>query len=112
MQEALAQEQAELADAREQLLGAQHSEYVAQITATVERNWLRPKGLPKDLKCKVRVTQIPSGDVINVTIIESSANVAFDNSVIAAVRKSSPLPLPKDSSLFARDVVFVFDPRD
>ena len=78
----------------------------------MERNWLRPKGMPKDLTCKVRVTQIPSGDVIDVTIIESSSNVAFDNSVTAAVLKSSPLPLPKDASLFAREVVFVFDPRD
>ena len=88
------------------------SEYVGQIKATVERNWLRPKGLPKNLKCTVRVSQIPSGDVINVTIVKSSGNVAFDNSVIAAVRKSSPLPLPKDPSLFARELIFVFDPRN
>ena len=112
MQEALALEKAELADARQSLLKSQLAEYVGQVRATVERYWLRPRGTPKGLKCTVRVTQIPDGSVINVTVVRSSNNVAFDNSVVAAVRKSSPLPLPKDKSLFSRELIFEFTPKD
>jgi len=50
--------------------------------------------------------------VSEVTVTKSSGNVAFDNSVIAAVRKSSPLPRPKDPSLFEREINFEFDPED
>jgi colicin import membrane protein len=47
-----------------------------------------------------------------VTVVRSSTNVAFDNSVVTAVRKSSPLPPPKDPSLFARELIFEFNPEE
>ena len=59
----------------------------------------------------MRVSQSPGGEVVKVQIIESSGNRAFDNSVENAVLKSSPLPLPKDTGLFRRDLQFVFDPE-
>ena len=110
MQEALAAEQEELAQASDQLLQSQQSEYFSQIRATVERNWLRPKSVPKGLEVKLRVSQIPGGTVIDVTVIKSSGNVAFDQSAVLAVRKSSPLPKPKDDRLFQREVIFDFTP--
>ena len=42
---------------------------------------------------------------------ESSGNVAFDRSVQDAVQRASPLPQPKDPSLFAREIIFEFDPE-
>ena len=87
------------------------SEYSAQIKAAVERNWLRPPGAPEHLNCLVDVSQIPSGDVVNVSIAKSSGDRAFDQSVVNAVWKSSPLPLPKDPTLFRRELQLVFDPE-
>ena len=43
-------------------------------------------------------------------IQSSSGNVAFDRSVEEAVLRSSPLPVPKDPSLFDRNVVITFEP--
>lgn len=66
------------------------------------------------MKCKVLVRLIPSGDVVSVRIIESSGNIAFDNSVEMAVNRASPLPVPKiESGLFKhfREVELVFDPN-
>jgi colicin import membrane protein len=109
-QEALAAEQEELAQAGEQLLQSQQAEYSSQIRATVERNWLRPNSVPNGLVVKLRVSQIPGGTVTDVFVQKTSGNIAFDQAAVLAVHKSSPLPTPKDSRLFQREVVFDFDP--
>ena len=108
---ALAEDEEELVLAQTRLRDKLLAEYSLAIKAAVERNWIRPPGAPADLACIVRVSQAPSGDVVKVEIVETSGNRAFDISVENAVWKSSPLPLPKDQSLFSRDLNFVFDPE-
>lgn len=93
------------------LLDAGRIEYIAQIKDKVERNWLRPPGTAPRLRCVVRVSQIPGGDVVQVEIRQSSGNTAFDRSVEEAVLRSSPLPVPKDPSLFDRTIVITFEPQ-
>jgi len=110
MQAALAEEQVDLARAGDRLLQDQQSEYVRQITATVERNWLQPKSVPKGLAVKLQVSQIPGGTVVDVNVLKSSGNIAFDRSAVLAVQKSSPLPRPKDERLFQRQVILDFKP--
>lgn len=59
----------------------------------------------------VRVSQLPGGDVVQVDIQAGSGNVAFDRSVEEAVLRSTPLPVPKDPSLFDRHIVITFEPE-
>ena len=93
------------------MLDAGRMEYIAQIKAKIERNWLRPPGTALGLKCVVRVSQIPGGEVVQAEIETSSGNIAFDRSVEDAVLRSSPLPTPKDPSLFDRNIVIKFEPE-
>ena len=74
----------------------------------MEAEWQRPPGTPAGLKATVRVTQAESGEVRLVEIVESSGNRALDRSVEQAVRAATPLPTPKDKSLFARVIRFEF----
>ncbi|HEX9583478.1 MAG TPA: cell envelope integrity protein TolA, partial [Gammaproteobacteria bacterium] len=106
------EEQAALDSARRTLLDQQRVEYIAQIKSAVENKWIRPADLRKGLKTEVQVSQIPGGVVTDVTVTISSGNVAFDRSVVNAIRKASPLPLPKDPALFTRNLQFEFDPED
>ena len=93
------------------LLEAGRIEYIAQIKDKIERNWLRPPGTASGRKCVVRVSQIPGGEVVQAEIQTSSGNIAFDRSVEEAVLRSSPLPVPKDPSLFDRHIVITFEPE-
>ena len=105
-QELLAQMQAEQ-DASEKAL------VIAQIQAKVQRSWLRPPGTAEQgLRCTVRVRLGSGGSVLLANVVKSSGNGAFDRSVVAAVRKAEPLPMPKSPRLLAqfRDIDFVFDP--
>ena len=93
------------------MLAAGRTEYIAQIKDKIERNWQRPPGSAAGLKCVLRVSQIPGGDVVGAEILTGSGDVAFDRSVVNAVLSSSPLPVPKDPSLFDRHIEITFDPE-
>jgi colicin import membrane protein len=92
---------------------AEINRYIALIRNKVSQSWLRPVGFQKGLKCTVQVNLIPSGDVVNARVTVSSGNPVFDRSVLSAVHKASPLPLPKDPVLLneMRVINFEFEPR-
>ncbi len=87
--------------------------YILQIKQEVIRNWVRLEGVGEGLKCTLRVRLAKGGNVIAVSVIESSGSGAFDRSAEAAVYKAEPLPVP-DGPLFEkfRDINFVFDPSN
>ncbi len=88
---------------------------ILAIQQKVERNWLRPPGTARGgLLCRVRVRLSSTGLVILASVVQSSGNSAFDRSVISAVEKAEPLPMPRSASLAAefRDIVFEFAPSE
>ena len=111
LQEEIARAAQQLEEERRALLDAGRAEYIAQVKDKIERNWLRPPGAVAGLRCVVRVSQIPGGEVVQVEIRTSSGNPGFDRSVEDAVLRASPLPAPKDPSLFDRHIVITFAPE-
>lgn len=89
------------------------NEYTALIKNKVSRNWLKPAGNIKGLRCKVSVRLIPGGEVVSAQVVKSSGNSVFDRSVESAVFKASPLPLPQDPAIAARmrEIDFEFIPE-
>ena len=83
------------------------------IKQKVNRSWVRsPESA--NLKCTVRVKLASDGTVLDVSIAKSSGDEMFDSSAENAVNNASPLPVPQDRELFAREfktVTFVFDPK-
>ena len=63
----------------------------------------------------MRVDLVPTGDLVNVTVVESSGNPAFDRSAEQAVRKAGKFEVPKESALFEskfRRFNLLFQPED
>ena len=117
LKQAMAVEETRLRE-EEQRLAAQRTaglldQYLGAITERVRGNWLRLPDMPPAFKCKVRVLQIPGGEVVDVRIMESCGNLLLDRSVEAAVWKSSPLPAPPSPELLdrSREIVINFVPR-
>jgi colicin import membrane protein len=67
-----------------------------QISAKVRGNTRLPDGLKNDLEVRCLVKLLPTGEVRSVRVTQSSGNPAFDEAVVRAIEKSSPLPLPAD----------------
>lgn len=112
LRELLAAQQADAARkataARESALG----QYTALIRAKVRGNWILPQDLQGNPEAVFLVIQLPTGEVLNVRLLKSSGNPAYDTAVERAILKSSPLPLPSDRSLFDRELKLTFRLRD
>ncbi|MDH5786388.1 MAG: cell envelope integrity protein TolA [Chromatiales bacterium] len=85
--------------------------YTAAIVSAINARWHRPPGSARDFVCKVLVKQIPSGDVIDVRVVESCGSPILDSSVASAVRDASPLPRPASPELFDRELEITFVPN-
>ncbi len=114
--------QAELVRQREAAAAQARAQAVRQMTIRASRaiqqkvnnSWIRPMTSRKGLRCTVRVKLLPSGDVMDVRVLKSSGDPVFDRSAENAVRKASPLPVPKDRAVFNqnfRTFTFVFKPE-
>ena len=84
------------------------------IKQKVNRSWIRPASSEGGLKCTIRVKLMSDGTVIDAEVISSSGDEIFDRSAENAVNKASPLPVPNDKELFAREFrtfSFLFSPK-
>jgi len=109
-----AEEQGREEAARAARRKATADKHLAVIVREVMRRWHRPPGLPKGLRCTLRVRLGPNGEVLQVTIVQGSGIFVFDQSVVNALEKA-PLPMPEDkvlADLFFRQLTFVFAPED
>ncbi|MDE2149755.1 MAG: cell envelope integrity protein TolA [Gammaproteobacteria bacterium] len=82
-----------------------------QLTAAIRGNWVRPPALSDHFNCSVQMELLPNGQVVSVSIRRSCGSPALDDSVVRAVNKSSPLPLPQDPAAFDPRVTIEFCPH-
>lgn len=72
--------------------------------------------LPPDMRgnpeALVLVTLLPTGEVLDAKLVISSGHRAYDDAVMRAILKSSPLPKPDTAGLFERDLKLTFHPQD
>ncbi len=61
--------------------------YIAKIMAMVESVWSRPPSARNGMQAVLVVNLIPTGEVVNVSVAETSGNAAFDSSAVNAVYK-------------------------
>jgi colicin import membrane protein len=99
-----AQQKTELAKQEEQAaaLGKLIDEYKAKIQSKIRSHIVQPPNVQDDARAEFLVTLLPGGPVLKVELKKSSGNRLYDDAVERAIRRSDPLPLPQDASLFNR----------
>jgi colicin import membrane protein len=90
--------------------GAALASWESQIAAKITRAWLRPPTARPGIQCVLNVTQVPGGEVTQVSIGECNGDQAVRESIEAAVYRASPLPPPPDPALFDRNLKINFKP--
>ena len=88
--------------------------YRAMISAKVHGNTRLPDNLAGNPEVRCLVKLLPTGEVQSVRVTQSSGNVAYDEAVVRAIEKSSPLPLPDDREAraqFVPELSFVHRPQ-
>ncbi len=91
--------------------------YADAIRRRVEENWSRPSSARNGMKVGLRINLVPTGAVVNVTVLNSSGNAAFDRSAIRAVDRIGQFSEIKTmpSRIFERkfrQFTLLFQPQD
>jgi colicin import membrane protein len=109
--ELAAEEAAEQASKDQALINS----IASRIKRSIESNFNK-LGLADGLQCVLRVRLVPGGEVIDVSIEQSSGDDIFDRRAERATWKASPLPVPDDAVTFdrlnLRDNKFTFKPTN
>ena len=90
-------------------------DYIYAIHRAVVEQWSRPQSARNDMQARLLVELVPSGDLLAVTLTESSGHAPFDRSAEAAVRKVGRFEVPNDRALFEarfRKFTLLFKPED
>lgn len=77
-----------------------YSAYMRALGNKVKDNWVQNNGYTQGLKCTIQVKLLPSGEVMDAIVIRSNGDSVFDRSAENAVRKASPLPVPRNKVAF------------
>jgi colicin import membrane protein len=76
--------------------GIEFISYRNRVFSIIRDNWAWP-GQRSDLKVTVKFGIRDNGEIIGVKVVQPSGDPSYDESVLRAVRKSSPLPAPPES---------------
>ena len=68
--------------------------------AAIEANWRRPGASLLGLKAVIEIWVGRNGQVQHARLVKSSGDNRFDKSAELAVKKASPLPIPKESEYY------------
>lgn len=89
------------------------AEYIAAIQSAVGRRWTRPPSARNGMEVRLNVRLAPGGDVLNVTLQQSSGDAALDRTALAAVKNAGRLPVPEGAAFEKfREFTFLFRPED
>ncbi len=82
--------------------------YIGQISARIERAWLRPR-TPIDhadfFACRVKITQDRSGVVKEIELVRCNGTLRWQTSLVQAIQSASPLPAPPDADVFRSELM-------
>ena len=130
-------EQVEQERRRQQELERQRSESAAQAAAAeaarnefelvqsatgliqqvVQENWSRPPSARNGMRAILQIRMLPTGELLDVAITQSSGDAAFDRSAESAVYRAAPfselrsLPINVFNANF-RSLSLIFEPED
>lgn len=93
--------------------------YTRQIQARIDRIWRRPRTPisqetdPKETEhetfhCQIQVVQDAHGNVEEIMLPNCNGSTDWQQSLVSAVRESSPLPAPPDQKVFSKSITLQF----
>jgi len=84
-----------------------------KIRAKIRGNIILPPSISGNPEAVFDVVLLPTGDVLGTPRLRrSSGDPRYDDAVLRAILKSSPLPRPDDPKIFTRDLELRFRPQD
>lgn len=83
--------------------------WTSEISKTLRSHWRRPVDAAPTTQPVIDIKVDRQGHVTGARVQSSSGNVTYDASVVHAIRKASPLPMPKDRAAYAPELRITFN---
>jgi TonB family protein len=85
------------------------------IKVKIESAWIKPRNIPSNLSCDLKITLNPQGRVVGLNLLKSSWNIRFDNSAMKAVRRVETFSIFKEMQREVyedtfKNIIFRFNP--
>mgnify|MGYP006245916381 FL=1 len=85
------------------------------IKLKIESAWIKPRNIPSNLSCDLKITINPQGRVVGLNLLKSSGNIRFDNSAMQAVRRVETFSIFKEMERQVyeetfKNIIFRFNP--
>jgi colicin import membrane protein len=78
---------------------AEVGRYQDMIRSKIRLKIVMPPDVPKNAEVVFRVTLLPGGKVMDVVLLKSSGNTAYDDATERAIYKADTLPWPTDAEM-------------
>ena len=89
------------------------ADWTDKIRAKIRGNIILPPSITGNPEAVFDVVLLPTGDVLGTPRLRrSSGDARYDDAVLRAILKSSPLPRPDDPKVFTRNLELRFRPQD
>ena len=87
------------------------------IKLKIESAWIKPRNIPSNLSCDLKIVINPQGRVVGINLLKSSGNIRFDNSAMQAVRRVETFSFFKEMKRKVyedsfKNVIFRFNPTE
>lgn len=66
--------------------------HAALIERAIIAHWSRPASARNDMQAELLIQLVPTGEVVQVSVVRSSGNAAFDRAAENAVRRAGRFP--------------------
>jgi colicin import membrane protein len=86
--------------------------WIDKIRNQIRGNIVLPPGIQGNPEALVLVTLLPNYEVLDAKLVISSGHRAYDDAVLRAIIKASPLPKPDTAGLLQRSLQLKFRPLD
>jgi colicin import membrane protein len=86
--------------------------WIDKIRNAIRQHIVMPPGVQGNPQAEVLVTLLPNYEVLDTKLVISSGHGAYDDAVLRAIIKASPLPKPDTQVRFERDLRLTFRPKD
>lgn len=83
--------------------------WTSEISKTLRSHWRKPVDAAPTTQPVIDIKIDRRGHVTGARVQSSSGNVTYDASVVHAIRKASPLPMPTDRSAYAPELRITFN---
>ena len=85
------------------------------IKVKIESAWIKPRNIPSNLSCDLKIIINPQGRVVDLNLLKSSGNIRFDNSALQAVRRVETFSIFKEMQREVyedtfKNIIFRFNP--